>query len=139
MRFRRKRSAALDLPAYRILTNATIDRIAAARPSTIGQLEAIAGIGPAAVEQFGYDLVQLVVETTAGKMTGQEPLSREAYWTWRLFRDGYSADQIQEIRGTDQRSLASDLNAAAAAGHAVDPSWIAPSELHPLRQPPAGP
>ena len=53
---------------------------------------------------------------------------QDAYWTWRLFRDGYSASQVAAIRRRDVSSLVDDLVLAASAGHSVDPSWIAASE-----------
>lgn len=189
VRFRRKRSAALDVPAYRILTNATIGRLIEARPRTVAELETVSGIGPATVEQFGYDLVEVIVETcsegepgaveseaveseageagaaeagagesaaseagagesaasesgagvpgagesggdgevpdeTSGPVGGVASGFASGYWTWRLFRDGYSAEQIAEIRGVDGGRLVEDLVAAAKAGHAVDPGWV---------------
>ena len=62
-RWRHKTSAALGIPAYRVLTNATIDRIAESCPLTTEQLELVSGIGPATIEQFGYDIVELIKET----------------------------------------------------------------------------
>ena len=59
-RWRSKSSAALGIPAYRILTNATIERLAQAKPTTTDELEVVSGIGPATIEQFGYDLVELI-------------------------------------------------------------------------------
>ncbi len=59
-RWRRKNSAALGIPAYRVLTNATIDRIAESCPTSLEDLEAISGVGPATMEQFGDDIVTLV-------------------------------------------------------------------------------
>ncbi len=178
VRFRRKRSAALDVPAYRILTNATIARLIEMRPRTVTELEAVSGIGPATIEQFGHDLVELIVEAcseggageggaaaerdagdatdlgvgvgvggdsraaggpgVAGEpesdrgVTGGVPVTEgvaaSGYWTWRLFRDGYSAEQIAEIRGVDRGRLVEDLVAAAKAGHAVDPGWVTDPE-----------
>jgi ATP-dependent DNA helicase RecQ len=169
-RWRRKTSAALGIPAYRVLTNATIDRIAQSCPTSTGQLEAISGVGPATVEQFGYDIVELIRETIRG--SGAEPTQdieetlaerledeqpedcpdddptialtndarselpttsttakrEDAYWTWRLFRDGYSADQIAAIRRCDSSSLVDDLIVAAQSGHPVDPNWITTPE-----------
>ncbi len=61
-RWRGKTSAALGLPAYRVLTNATIQRIAEQRPQNSTELEAIQGIGPATIETFGHDIVQLVAD-----------------------------------------------------------------------------
>lgn len=59
-RWRGKTSAALGIPAYRVLSNATILRLAAERPTSTDELEAISGIGPVTVEQFGYDLIEII-------------------------------------------------------------------------------
>ena len=45
----------------------------------------------------------------------------DAYWTWKLFHDGYTADQVAAIRNRNHASLAIDLVAARAAGHEIDP------------------
>ncbi|TWU37221.1 ATP-dependent DNA helicase RecQ [Novipirellula artificiosorum] len=156
-RWRHKNAAALGIPAYRVLTNATLDRIADAAPRTTTELEAISGVGPGTIEQFGYDLVELIltnVDDTPTEESGQtttedrpitethdeatraiakpEPAApepaedaqtTEAYWTWRLFRDGYSIDQISLIRHTTRETLIQHLAIAADAGHPVDARW----------------
>ena len=153
-------------------------------PTTTEQLESISGVGPATIEQFGYDIVELIrqrevpdalarvedarVEDAGLQVEGlqveglqvegaddsppdakldppPEPLARsvkpqagslpdhdstlewetsDAYWTWRLFHDGYSAAQIERIRHRDTSSLAEDLILAAEAGQSVDPAWM---------------
>jgi ATP-dependent DNA helicase RecQ len=55
------------------------------------------------------------------------PDQSDAYWTWRLFRDGYSTSQVAAIRRCEVSSLVDDLVLAASAGHLVDPSWITAS------------
>jgi ATP-dependent DNA helicase RecQ len=59
-RWRRKTSAALGIPAFRVMTNATMERIAESRPNSTSQLESVSGVGPATIEQFGYDLIELI-------------------------------------------------------------------------------
>jgi ATP-dependent DNA helicase RecQ len=59
-RWRRRTSAAMGIPAYRVLTNATIERIADMMPNQSEQLEAVSGIGAATMEQYGYDILQIV-------------------------------------------------------------------------------
>jgi ATP-dependent DNA helicase RecQ len=130
-RWRRKTAAALGIPAYRVLTNATIERIAAALPQNLEQLSAISGVGPATIGQFGLDLLAL---TTGVSSDAPEPMGKvaadsdwqetDAYWTWRLFHDGYSAEQIARIRDKDRESLILDLQQAATSGQRVDPNWI---------------
>jgi ATP-dependent DNA helicase RecQ len=167
-RWRRKTSAALGIPAYRVLTNATIDRLAEIIPTTTEQLEAIPGIGPATMEQFGYDILELICESnpTGGTKTtaavpapapapdaqiiradhsdppqlthlAEDPEANlsdggddveedldDAYWTWRLFRDGYTADQVSAIRRCPISSLVDDLAWALATGHEIETTWI---------------
>jgi len=158
-RWRGKTSAALGIPAYRVVSNATIERIATKAPRSIAELEAIQGIGLATIEQFGHDLMQMILDHVSNadpavqqipatastvespslelppaaiqSLENPVPLpehdvsSEDAYWTWRLFRDGYSCDQISLIRGRDSSEIASDLAVAAKAGHAVNPAWKA--------------
>ncbi len=134
-RFRSKRAAALGLAANRILTGATIERLAKSRPSNSSQLEAVEGITEEFMHQFGTDLLDLIaaVVSSAGGATradaktevNQEPpaLAEDAYWTWRLFRDGYSAQQIAKIRRCGESDLKTHLAAAAASGQRCEPHW----------------
>ncbi len=146
-RWRGKTSAALGLSAYRVLTNATIQRIAEQCPQNSSELESIQGIGPATIETFGHDIVQLVADyksssadapvlavatqpqpavSTASDLTEKidSEAQQDAYWTWRLFRDGYSWDQIKLIRGRNDAELTRELRLASLAGHAIQAAWV---------------
>ncbi len=72
-RWRGKTSAALGIPAYRVLSNATIERVAESRPKDSGELESIQGIGPATVEQFGDDILCIVQDEPPAPLQ-QSPL-----------------------------------------------------------------
>ncbi len=183
-RWRRKMSAALGIPAYRVLTNVSIDRIAEATPRTIAQITAIPGISEATITQFGRDILELVARGLGEPIEFLEPAqprdsthereptktvqarqlseiaienplgtdfvnqppqtvvsstspanqdvprvevprdrATDAYWTWRLFRDGYTADQISQIRRCERAALATDLKIAENLGHEVRPEW----------------
>ncbi|GIS99141.1 MAG: DNA helicase [Acidimicrobiales bacterium] len=60
--WRRGVAAERDIPAYRVLTNATIDALVALRPNDATSLLAVPGIGPKTVEAFGVDLLSLVAD-----------------------------------------------------------------------------
>lgn len=68
-RWRRKTSAALGLPAFKVLTNATLERIALSLPKNMDQLKAIKGIGESNSEQFGSDIIE-VIQRTHGQIVG---------------------------------------------------------------------
>ncbi|WP_182868891.1 ATP-dependent DNA helicase RecQ [Stieleria mannarensis] len=184
-RWRRRSSAALGIPAYRVLSNSTIDRLAEIRPQSSSELEVVSGIGPATMEQYGYDILEIIggclagadpavddgapiesndspsevpsgdivgagaernVEANAGRpnvesrqkspsdappiveVQAQADLDesigeRDAYWTWRLFSDGFTMEEVCQIRKLNRRQIASHLQAAAARGRSVSPSW----------------
>jgi len=146
-RWRRKTSAAMGIPAYRVLTNATIDRIAEMKPSSPAELEAVSGVGPATLQQYGADIIELIGKSTADRSpddceiqsastqadAGSNPApppqedfeSSDAYWTWRLFRDGYSAAEVAAVRRSSPLSLQSELQQAMTAGFAVEANWLA--------------
>jgi ATP-dependent DNA helicase RecQ len=51
------------VPAYVVLHDATIDGIAAVRPTTSAQLRGIPGIGDKKLEHYGDELLALVKAT----------------------------------------------------------------------------
>jgi len=146
-RWRGKTAAALGVPAYRVLTNATIQRLATDKPQSTDELEMIHGIGPTTVEQFGYDLVQMINDCEAGTSeTAQSndppptaesrPVavpttvpSQDAYWTWRMLRDGYPWDNVMLIRRKSSDAILEDLIQTATAGHDVDANWADDGEM----------
>lgn len=227
-RWRHKTSAAQGIPAYRVLTNATLERISDLQPRDCTQLEAISGVGPATIEQYGHDIVTIVIETAgssdeesetqeqvdqesdsprpdagggaesdssdssqsseseattpvapadpaaaepaAGKPASESKAeakrdsssrssslsestardssrsgsdqpefsgsvdSESAYWTWRLFRDGYTASQVALIRRCEQPQLVAELVQAITDGHPVDANWMGPATSGRLQQ-----
>ena len=183
-RWRRKTSAAQAIPAYRVLSNATVVRVAEMMPKNSEQLEAVPGVGPATMEQFGYDILQIIngddssssatsesadeyqgvsadeetvvqeqlendddelneedeeedeseaQEIIRADLPEEQPITQQPfYWTWKLFQDEYTAQEIIHIRGMDAQSLSDDLKAAAKSGLSVPDQWI--QELESMRK-----
>ncbi len=61
-KWRREIADELDVPAYVVLHDSALKRIAAARPDSLTMLEQIPGIGEAKIRRFGDDLLDLVAE-----------------------------------------------------------------------------
>ncbi len=53
-------------PAYTVFDNATLLGIVATRPSTLGELARVRGVGPAKLEQYGQEVLAVVAEHRAG-------------------------------------------------------------------------
>jgi ATP-dependent DNA helicase RecQ len=172
-RWRGKTAAALGVPAYRVLTNATIQRLATDRPGSTDELEMIHGIGPTTVEQFGYDLIRLIndadretaevaqthnasptileaptsvsrsqaspttpklesppnVRVEVNRVQATNAQKQDAYWTWRMLRDGYPWENVMLIRRKSSDDVLEDLILTATAGHDVDASWAGDGEI----------
>jgi ATP-dependent DNA helicase RecQ len=152
-RWRRRVAAAAGIPAFRVLTNATLERIAETAPRTIAQLEEIRGVGTSTIEEYGLDLVELVVHSdqaaepveleragasaatdeteprppVAARVAapGQTAERPDSYWSWRLLQDGYTPDQIVRIRRIDMARLLKDLHEQAEAGQVIPPRLLA--------------
>lgn len=71
-RWRQKTAAAQDMTPHQVLSNAVIERIADRLPTTTTELEMIDGVRAGSVEQFGYDIVEMVVEF-ASETTQNDP------------------------------------------------------------------
>ncbi|KAA5546050.1 ATP-dependent DNA helicase RecQ [Roseiconus nitratireducens] len=77
-RWRRRISAALGVPAFRVLTNSTIDRLAELRPESSTALEDVSGIGPATMEQHGYDILEMIRECVSAAAIGDDPAAQDS-------------------------------------------------------------
>lgn len=60
LEWRRERSEHMRVPAYMVLTTATVNAIAEVRPRTAADMERIPGIGPVKHELYGTEILALV-------------------------------------------------------------------------------
>jgi superfamily II DNA helicase RecQ len=58
--WRRQRSQADGVPAYVVLHDATLRDLATARPTSLHELAAVKGFGPAKIERYGDDVLAVV-------------------------------------------------------------------------------
>ena len=58
--YRLKRSRELQVPAYTIFSDATLERIVSAAPHSREALLAIKGVGPRTWAQFGLEILQII-------------------------------------------------------------------------------
>jgi superfamily II DNA helicase RecQ len=58
--WRTRTAAATNSPAFLIFHDRTLEAIAARKPGSVRELGAIPGVGPAKLERFADDLLELV-------------------------------------------------------------------------------
>ncbi len=58
--WRRQRSQTDSVPAYVVLSDATLQELAAVQPRTLGELGDVKGIGPAKLERYGDELLSVL-------------------------------------------------------------------------------
>jgi DNA helicase-2/ATP-dependent DNA helicase PcrA len=63
--WRLETSRANGVPAYVVFTDRSLEEIAARKPVTLADLSVVHGIGPAKLEQYGEDIIELVADFTA--------------------------------------------------------------------------
>lgn len=71
-RWRNERARRSARPAYMLFTNRQMAELARRCPKSLGELEAIEGLGKAKREEFGEELVSFLLETSA-KLSATEP------------------------------------------------------------------
>lgn len=68
--WRLQRSRADGVPAFVVFNDKTLDDLVARRPASYAELRACTGIGPAKVENYGDDLLELIAAAGDGPVTG---------------------------------------------------------------------
>jgi DNA helicase II / ATP-dependent DNA helicase PcrA len=63
--WRRETALSADVPAFVVFTDATLTAIAEAKPSSLEELAALAGVGPSKLERYGEDVLRVLVESTS--------------------------------------------------------------------------
>ena len=139
-KWRARRCSEAGLPAYCILHNTTLEEIARQRPDTPCRLEAVKGMGPKRVEQYGRELLAVVAESNA-QADSDSPLSvanglvqdqtmqtlnnrPDYYWTWRLLVAGFSSDECAVIRGLTRKTILGHALQAVENGHPMQLEWF---------------
>jgi superfamily II DNA helicase RecQ len=58
--WRLRRATADDLPAYVVFHNSTLAEIAGRRPRDLSELSAVPGVGPAKLERYGSEVLNVL-------------------------------------------------------------------------------
>jgi len=88
------------LPPYIVLSDITLEEMAASRPSTIGELSKISGFSEQKLEEYGRIFLDAIQEFILAKKEGGVRNTGSAYLeTYRLYNQGANVEEIAAQRG----------------------------------------
>jgi ATP-dependent DNA helicase RecQ len=127
--WRRTKAKEQGVPAFVVLHDTTLEEICRWRPSSIGELLNITGIGERKAEVYGKGILAALARYRGGDRASAVPSSEKktapALETMRLLVAGNSFEDIAKIRG---RQVATVVNAVANLVERGDldfqPAWI---------------
>ena len=101
--WRREIARRQQVPAFLILTDATLHDICVKRPRGMNELTGIVGIGERKAQQFGLEILRALERFQSGERAvaerPPEVLSSPAEETLRLLNSGKSFQEIAQLRG----------------------------------------
>jgi ATP-dependent DNA helicase RecQ len=152
--WRREQATRESVPAYRVLSNATLEALARRRPQSMPALLAVKGIGEAKLTRYGDELLALMNSGNAecgarsaeydieedeseddsalrapnSELTADAPAALADhpthYWTWRLLEKGFTPNECAAIRGLGPSDILAHAIQAAEEGRLVQPTWF---------------
>lgn len=129
--WRRLMAKEQGFPAYTVMHDATLDEICRVRPSSIGQLRTITGIGERKAESIGALILRALEEYRTGaraaELQASTPPMQE---TLELLNSGKSFEEIAAIRGRQISTVMSTIAALVETGELeFSPAWLSPEKL----------
>jgi len=104
-----------NVPPYVVCHDRTLAELAAVKPGSLGELEAINGLGKTKIKRFGETLLN-VIKGFAERPELQNQLSATVNETLRLHLDGHAPDVIAAARGIAETTVFGHLAEAIEAG-----------------------
>ncbi len=140
--WQKQTAADLGWAPYHVLQGKTLETIARDKPASLEELAAIKGVGPAKLEKFGQEILDLVThhgeskslrfdEPTAPprrpEAAPREPAARvqpSYVWTWTLLDRGFALHECAQIRGIKREQILDHLMQAAENGMRIEMEWL---------------
>ncbi len=136
--WRKQKGSFTGQPLYLILSNRSLEELAAAQPQTREALLEISGIGQRKLEQYGAELLDLLADGAKppdhdmsakddASITSESDAPSEGkgvptasrpscFWSWRLIQAGLSPEEAAAARGISVETLRRELDQATRLG-----------------------
>ncbi len=136
--WRRELAQRRGVPAFMILSDATLQDLSARRPASRDELLAVSGIGERKAEQLGGDILAAIREFHGGGRAAEPAapqISDPALETMGLLQQGRSLAEIATIRGRQLGTVVGMVADLVEKGRVdFQEGWIAPGQLAQIEQ-----
>ncbi len=126
--WRRQLAKSLQIPAYHILTDASLDDLCRREPRSLNELRAVTGFGEKKIAGWGRQIFAAWAEFDRGARAAGPSESRAggaAEETLRLLRQGRTFAQIAEARGRKVSSVVTLVAGLIEKGQVdLQPAWV---------------
>jgi ATP-dependent DNA helicase RecQ len=125
--WRRNTAKEHGMPAYVVLHDTTLAEVSRARPSSLGELRKISGIGERKAELYGQEILAVVGRYRQGARASAIPrkMTAPGLETEQLLSQGKSLEEIAQIRGRQLGTVVSTVAALVESGQVeFKPAWI---------------
>jgi ATP-dependent DNA helicase RecQ len=135
--WRREIARRQQVPAFLILTDATLSDVCAKRPRAMDELTGITGIGERKAQQYGMEILRALERFQSGERAlaqkSPEDLSSPAQETLKLLDSGKTFEEIAQLRGRQVSTVVGLIATMVEQGKvAFRPEWIRPELLEPI-------
>ncbi len=135
--WRREFARRQNVPAFLILTDATLSDVCAKRPRAMDELTGITGIGERKAQQYGMEILRALERFQSGeRAVAQKPpeeLSSPAQETVKLLALGKTFEEIAQLRGRQVSTVVGLIATMVEQGKLeFRPEWIRPEFREPI-------
>jgi ATP-dependent DNA helicase RecQ len=130
--WRRDAAKRLDVAAFTVLFDSSLEALCRARPTTLDELRRVSGFGEKKLAAFGIDVLAALGRFAAGTRPtidwrAKPPASAPARETIELLAQGHTFEDIARVRGRNVSTVVSLIAELIEAGEAqFQPNWMPP-------------
>lgn len=133
---RKKLAQEKGVPPYIIFSDATLEEMAAKRPTTDAEMNDISGVGERKLHLYGNIFIDAIQEFVVEASKQGNRLRGSTYiHTYRLYRQGFSIQQIAEQRKVTPTTIYSHLAYLYEKGETIDlERYVSKAEIAQIEQ-----
>ncbi|MDE5417787.1 DNA helicase RecQ [Labilibaculum sp. DW002] len=119
-----------NIPPYLVFSDATLHEMVDEKPTSEFEMKMISGVGERKYQLYGEFFINEILEFEQKKNKEAKKSSQSFYETYEFYKQGYSVDEIAQIRKVNPVTIYSHLASLYEKGADIDlTEYLNPSEI----------